>query len=138
MKILIDTNVIIDVLNKRKDFFEDSFNALQIVFKRHQPCVSAQTVADTVYITRKTFQNSEHQKNIVENFFASFKILSVTKKQIKQAFNSSMSDFEDAVQAFCAKNAGAKIIITRNIQDYRLSPVKAVTPKEFLDEANFR
>lgn len=138
MKILIDTNVIIDVLNKRKDFFEDSFNALQIVFKRHQPCVSAQTVADTVYITRKTFQNSEHQKNIVENFFASFKILSVTKKQIKQAFNSSMSDFEDAVQAFCAKNAGAKIIVTRNIQDYRLSPVKAVTPKEFLDEANLR
>lgn len=62
MKILIDTNVIIDVLNKRKDFFEDSFNALQIVFKKHQPCVSAQTVADTVYITRKTFQNSEHQK----------------------------------------------------------------------------
>ena len=49
-----------------------------------------------------------------------------------------MSDFEDAVQAFCAKNAGAKIIITRNIQDYRLSPVKAVTPKEFLDEANAR
>lgn len=47
-----------------------------------------------------------------------------------------MADFEDAVQAFCAKNAGAKIIITRNIQDYKLSPVKAVTPKDFLDKAN--
>ena len=44
-----------------------------------------------------------------------------------------MSDFEDAVQAFCAKNAGAKLIITRNIQDYKFSPVKAVTSKEFLD-----
>ncbi len=49
-----------------------------------------------------------------------------------------MTDFEDAVQAFCAKTAGAKIIITRNIQDYRLSPVKAVTPKEFLDRVNLR
>ncbi len=138
MKILIDTNVIIDVLNKRKDFFEDSFNALQVIFEKHQPCVSAQTVADTVYITRKIFQDSARQKNVIENFFASFRILSVTKKQINQAFNSPMTDFEDAVQAFCAKNAGAKIIITRNIQDYRLSPVKAVTPKEFLDRVNLR
>ncbi len=135
MRILIDTNVIIDVLNKRKDFFEDSFNALQTIFEKYQPCVSAQTVADTVYITKKIFQDSAQQKNIIENFFASFKILSVTKKQIKQAFSSSMADFEDAVQAFCAKNAGVKIIITRNIQDYRLSPVKAITPKEFLDES---
>lgn len=138
MKILIDTNVIIDVLNKRKDFFENSFNALQTIFEKHQPCVSAQTVADTVYITRKIFQDSAQQKNIIENFFASFKILSVTKKQIKQAFSSPMSDFEDAVQAFCAKNAGIKIIITRNVQDYRLAPVKAVTPKDFLDEEILR
>ncbi len=138
MKILIDTNVIIDVLNKRKDFFEDSFNALQVIFEKHQPCVSAQTVADTVYITRKIFCDSVRQKNVIENFFASFKILSVAKKQINQAFNSPMTDFEDAVQAFCAKTAGAKIIITRNIQDYRLSPVKAVTPKEFLDRVNLR
>lgn len=36
MKILIDTNVIIDVLNKRKDFFDNSFNALQTVFEKHQ------------------------------------------------------------------------------------------------------
>ncbi|MDY2842390.1 MAG: PIN domain-containing protein [Treponema sp.] len=134
MKILIDTNVIIDVLNKRKDFFEDSFNTLQAVFERHQPCVSAQTVADTVYITRKIFQDSVQQKSIIENFFESFKILSVTKKQIRQAFSSPMADFEDAIQAFCAKNVGAKIIITRNIQDYKLSPVKAVTPKDFLQK----
>ena len=58
-------------------------------------------------------------------------------KQKNQAFNSPMSDFEDAVQAFCAKNAGEKIIITRNIQDYRLSPVKAVKPKEFLQKVKY-
>ena len=48
-----------------------------------------------------------------------------------------MSDFEDAVQAFCAKNDGAKIIITRNIQDYKLSPVKAITLKEFLQKVKY-
>jgi predicted nucleic acid-binding protein len=132
MKILIDTNVIIDVLNKRKDFFDNSFNALQKVFEKHQPCVSVQTVADTMYITRKVFQDSTAQKSVVENFFASFKILSVTKKEITKAFNSPMTDFEDALQACCAKKANAKFIITRNIKDYKNSSVKAVTPEEFL------
>ncbi len=132
MRILIDTNVILDVLNKRKDFFDNSFNALQTAFEKHQPCVSVQTVADTMYITRKVFQDSTAQKSVVENFFASFKILSVTKMQIKQAFNSPMTDFEDALQACCAKKANAKLIITRNIKDYKNSPVRAVTPEEFL------
>ena len=132
MKILIDTNVIIDVLNKRKDFFDNSFNTLQKVFERHQPYVSVQTVADTMYITRKVFQDSTAQKSVVENLFESFKILSVTKKEISKAFNSSMTDFEDALQAFCSKRANAKLIITRNIKDYKNSPVRAVTPEEFL------
>ena len=43
-----------------------------------------------------------------------------------------MKDFEDAVQAFCAKKAGAKLIITRNTKDYALSLVKAITPADFL------
>ena len=98
----------------------------------YQPCVSVQTVADTMYITRKVFQDSTAQKSVVENFFASFKILSVTKKEIAKAFNSPMTDFEDALQAYCAKKANAKLIITRNIKDYKNSSVKVVTPEEFL------
>ncbi|MBO4321320.1 MAG: PIN domain-containing protein, partial [Treponema sp.] len=61
-----------------------------------------------------------------------FKILPVSKKQIKQAFDSPMNDFEDAVQAFCAKRAGVKLIITRNTKDYSFSPVSVLTPSDFL------
>ena len=94
--------------------------------------MSVQTVADTMYITRKVFYDSVAQKSVVENFFESFKILSVTKKEISKAFNSSMTDFEDALQAFCSKRANVKLIITRNIKNYKNSSVKAVTPEEFL------
>ena len=43
-----------------------------------------------------------------------------------------MPDFEDAVQAFCAKSRRVSYIITRNVKDYNLSPVKAVAPSDFI------
>ena len=132
MKILIDTNVVIDILTNRNQFVQDSYNALQIILEKHTACVSTTTITDAVYITKKAFSDSDEQKLKLSVFFSKFKILSVTKKQITQAFSSPMKDFEDAVQAFCAKKVGAKIIITRNTKDYALSPIKAITPTDFL------
>lgn len=133
MKILIDTNIIVDIINHRQDFFDNSYNALKIVFEKHCACVSTITVADTVYITKKAFPESKVQRLALRKFFEEFKICSVDKRQIKNAFSSPMSDFEDAIQAFCAKRAGAKLVITRNIKDYKLSPIKAVTPADFIE-----
>ena len=132
MKIFIDTNIIIDVLNKREDFFQDSFLVLQKVFQNYHGVVSTQTITDTVYITRKSFEDSTQQKKIIENFFESFGVISVSRKEIKKAFQSIMVDFEDAVQSFCAGKAKAKVIVTRNVKDYKFSTIKAMTPKEFL------
>lgn len=132
MKILIDTNVIIDIINNRKEFVQNSFAALQVVLKEYKACVSTTTVTDVIYITKKAFEDFGSQKQALSVFFSKLKILPVTKKEIKKAFSSPMKDFEDAVQAFCAKKAGAKLIITRNTKDYTLSPVKAISPTDFL------
>ncbi|MBR4005430.1 MAG: PIN domain-containing protein [Treponema sp.] len=134
MKVLVDTNVIIDIINKREEFVDASFGAVQSAFKGCTTCVSTTTVTDTLYITRKTYPNSESQKKLLSDFFSKFKILPVSKKEIKQAFNSPMNDFEDAVQAFSAKRAGVKVIITRNVKDYVFSPVPVITPLEFLKQ----
>ncbi len=134
MKVLIDTNIIIDIINKREQFVEASLNAVQFVFQNYTPCVSSATIADTVYITKKTYPTSDVQKKLLSVFFSKFKVLSVSKKQIKQAFNSQMNDFEDAIQAFCAKRAGVKVIITRNTKDYIFSPIPALTPTDFLNQ----
>ena len=135
MKVLLDTNVILDVLGRRKGFYEDSFLALNISCPAHVPCVSTITVTDTAYLSRKFFKNSQEQKNILAEFFSDFKILPVTGWTIRQAFASSMDDFEDAVQAFCARKAGAKLIITRNVKDFSLSPVPALSPADFAKSA---
>ena len=69
---------------------------------------------------------------ILEEFLFQFRICSVSKKQLKLAFSSMMSDFEDSVHSFCAKNYHIPYIITRNTKDYKLSPIKAIEPKDFL------
>ena len=131
MKILIDTNVILDVLGKRESFYSDSLNALQLIYKEHTPCVSTTTITDIIYLSKKFFPNVELQKSYLSDFFSDFKIIPVGKKQILQAFSSPMNDFEDAVQAYSAKRAGIKLIVTRNTKDFALSPVTASTPREF-------
>ncbi|MCR5124559.1 MAG: PIN domain-containing protein [Treponema sp.] len=134
MKILIDTNVILDILGKRAEFYRDSFDAVKKVYENHTACVTTTTITDVVYLSKKLFGSKEEQKKQISLFFSDFKILPVTKNQIKQAFASQMTDFEDAVQAFCAKKARAKIIITRNVKDFQYSPVKAITPTDFLKQ----
>jgi len=132
MRVLIDTNIIIDILQNRQPFFNGSFDSVQLALQKCSVYVSATTITDVVYITRKAFCNSIDQKNVLMDFFSQFRICSVKKKQLNKAFSSSMSDFEDAVQVFCAKHCHISYIITRNTKDYKLSPVKAIEPMDFI------
>ena len=101
----------------------------------HTSYITTITITDVLYITKKTFSDSTLQKNKLADFFSDFKICKTTQKQIYQAFKSQMKDFEDAVQAFSAKASGVKLIVTRNTKDFNYSPIKAVTPEEFLNIA---
>ncbi len=67
----------------------------------------------------------------VMNFIDTMKIAKITAKDLKFAFTGVMSDFEDALQANCAKRYHIDYIITRNVKDFKLSPVKAIEPSEF-------
>ena len=132
MKVLFDTNVVIDIIHNREAFYADSYKALHLAFENCTTCISTTTITDSVYITRKVFTDSKAQKQALSVFFSKFKLCAVKAQQIKAAFLSPMSDFEDAVQAFCAKRHGVKYIITRNVKDYKLSPVMAIEPADFI------
>lgn len=87
---------------------------------------------DIMYITRKYFQDNTVQKSVVQNFISVFHLLKVSKRNIKYAFLGDMKDFEDAVQAECSKSHFVNLIITRNIKDFVNSPVKALSPEDFI------
>lgn len=131
MRITLDTNIILDILEKREPFFADSYLVLLNALENGDLCmmpVSATT--DIAYILRK----AEDVKGKLLDFSFMVKLTDVTTKDFAEAMKTDMPDFEDALLAANAKHNKADCIITRNAKDYANSPVKAFTPAEFLKE----
>ncbi len=132
MFLLFDTNVILDSLLERSSFAVESSNSVKNALAKGYHCLfSTSSATDLFYIIRKqtgsrtvAWERMILLSNILE--FAS-----VTGDDIMAALKSRMQDFEDAVVAATAARHSAAYIITRNIDDFRFSPVPAITPKEF-------
>ena len=92
-------------------------------------------MTDLFYITRKVLHDTGQTYAVMENIFKLVTVLSVTEKDIMDAFGRKWKDFEDCVQYMTGKNSGADFIITVNRGDFEdvLLPVR--TPAEWLEEA---
>ena len=127
MRVLLDTNIIIDILSKREGY-EDSLRVLKYCeIRKVTGFVSAITVADVLYILRKHISPAE-VKDAVQALLLIVDVADVLKSDIAAAFASDMKDFEDALQASCAKRIKADYIITRNLDHFNDSDVPALTP----------
>ncbi len=69
MRVLFDTNIILDVINKRTPFLQDSYTALKLAYIFYTPCISTTTITNAVYISKKSFVDSEEQKEFFLIFF---------------------------------------------------------------------
>jgi predicted nucleic-acid-binding protein len=113
---------------KRKDFYEDSSRVLKLCeIKKDEGFISATTVTDIHYFLRKELSREQVQETM-KTLLAVIDVAAVTKADIHRAFTYNMPDYEDAVQAACAKRIGAERIVTRNAKDFKGSPVRALTP----------
>lgn len=133
MTILLDTNVILDILQKREPFFADSYKALRKAIEGEADClISATAATDIFYVLRKALQSSEQAKGHIEQLSQLVTFADVQGVDIHTALMRSMPDFEDAVVDAVAERHGASYIVTRNIRDFAGSVVQAVTPTDFL------
>ena len=133
MKLLIDTNVILDVLCNRPDFVEDASKIFKLCeIKKVDGYISALLVPNIVYIMRKELDSAKI-KEILEKLSLIFTIVDLKAEDIKKAANLDYKDYEDALQSICAKRIKANYIVTRNIKDYSNSPITAIKPSELLE-----
>ncbi len=135
MKLLIDTNVILDMVFHRKGCDDSMKLFRKIKDYGYVAYITASSVTDLFYITRKVLHDTEQTYAVMENIFKLVTVLSVTEKDIMDAFGQKWKDFEDCVQYMTGKNSGADFIITVNRGDFEdvLLPVR--TPAEWLEEA---
>ena len=133
MKILIDTNVILDVLCNRKDFVEDSLKIFRYCETTQiTGCISALSIPNIVYIMRKEL-DEEKIKEILTTLTSLFTVIDLRETDLLRAADLEFSDYEDALQAVCASRAKVNYIVTRNMKDFAHSPVPAIKPGELLE-----
>ena len=132
MRILLDTNVIVDYLLRREEFFDCAKKIVELCKNSSvSGAVSSQAVADTFYILRKDFSVAE-RKALLLRVCKIFRVEAVTEDKILFALtDENFSDFEDCLQVQCAKSFRADYIVTRNVKDFAASEIPAVTPEDF-------
>ena len=134
MKVLFDSNILIDVILHRSDFFTDSRDTLLLAeSKKITGYISASSITDIHYIIRKELHVSVKALKTIKKLLQIFKVAKVDTKTITEAVNSEWKDFEDCVQFCAAKRCGVKCIITRNTKDFEEATIPVMTPKEFLN-----
>lgn len=130
--VLLDTNVILDLLLERPDFVKE---ARQICDRVEAGTCHAMLCATTLttidYLAHKQLGRAG-ARAAVTALLDLYDIAAVTRATLTTALISEMPDFEDAVLAHAAHQAGAQAIITRNLRDFAKSPVRAYTPTQFL------
>ena len=133
MKILVDTNVVLDILLKRKDFVEVSQGALEKALTNGDRLFfSSSSVTDVYYLIRKQTGNKEIALNAIKKMAEFLVFAEVNGNCVLAATFSKLSDYEDAVIDAVASNLKADLILTRNGKDFRNAKNKAMSPSEFL------
>lgn len=131
MKLMLDTNVVVDILSKR-DGYEDSLQlAKYCELRKVEGFISAVTVTDVMYILRKHIDPS-FVRETVQTLLLIVDVASVLKSDIYSAFSNDMKDYEDAVQSSCAERMKADYIVTRNLKDFEKSDIPAISPSDAL------
>ena len=129
-RVLIDTNIILDIALQRKPFVDAADNIFAKIEKGEiNGFVTASSISDIFYVLRK---NGGREKAIlfIRELVDILDVLNVTKKNIIEALNSEFKDFEDAIQYSVADMNCMDIILTRNKTDFKLSTIKVCCPDE--------
>ncbi len=128
-RILVDTNVVLDVLLDRQPYAEASGSVWAAVEKGvSEGMLSAHAVTTLHYLVRKELGNIK-ARHMVSTMLRVFGVARVDGTVIQEALQLSAPDFEDAVNAAAARVAGCDFIVTRDPKGFRRSPVRALTPE---------
>jgi len=132
LRVIVDTNVVLDVLLARRSFVESASRVFALVEQsRIEASLCATTVTTVDYLLTQSLSRDEGRQAL-RGLLELFEIAPVNRPVIEEALQSKVKDFEDAVLEQAGRLTGAEAIITRNTKDFRKSSIKALDPTELL------
>ena len=134
MRALIDTCVVIDVLQHREPFWKDAYAVFMAIANRHvDGFLSAKSITDIYYLTHRATHDNKETRKILTTLLSVFDLLDTAGMDCRRALSSDISDYEDAVMIETAARSGVDCIVTRNLKDYSASPIPVYAPAAFLE-----
>ncbi len=132
MRVLVDTNVLLDVLGRREPHWPAASRVWTLAETgRLQAGISAISYNNVYYIVRR-WSGRERAEEALRLLRDVFDTVDLTQKVLIQAMDADFPDFEDAIQYFSAVHARADFIITRNAQDFPRAGPTVIPPGEWL------
>ena len=137
MKVLIDTNVMVDVLQSREPWCKQGQAIFMAVANQKiTGCITAKEAADIHFFSRKQFVGQENvdekARNVLAKLFALFEVLDSLAEDCQNALGIRNGDYEDAMMMQTATRSGVDCIITRNGTHFFGGSVPVYSPDEFL------
>ncbi len=134
MRILLDTNVVLDFLLNREPFIADAEVLFQSIDANQiDGFIAATTLTNIYYIVRKA-EGSKVAQDAIAQILADLQICPVDRQILEHAVTLDFRDFEDAVQYACAIAHNVGAIVTRDLKDFTNSTIPALSPQQLRDQ----
>ena len=131
MKILLDLNILLDVVQKRQPHYQASAAILDFAIRNQCCCICAHQITTLYYLVNK-YAGHQQASELIDWLLQNAMIVPEDKETFLRARVLDFKDFEDAVTSAAAQQQQCQFIITRNGKDFKKSPIPALSPLEFL------
>ena len=132
MKILLDSNIAIDVILKNQPFWASGAKVMGLAELGIRLFLSASTITDIYYIVSRAMKSKKIAMSLLKDLLENVDVAAVTDNEIRQAVNLDWDDFEDAVQYAAGESIAVDYIVTRNKRDFASAALPVVSPDELL------
>ena len=134
MRVLLDTNIILDALQERQPFDIEAKEILKSAQDgKYSIMFTANAAADIFYLYRKA-RDIKSAIIALDFLLANYRVVSVTHEDCVAALSFPFEDFEDSLAVICAQKTNVDYIISRDDEFLHTnSPVKIITPRELVD-----
>jgi len=132
VKILFDTNVILDVMLLREPFYKAATHLMAEVERKNVTGYLCPTTVTTIYYLVSKVKKKKEATRLIKNLLEIFNVSQVDKSILVSALHSAFSDYEDSVLNESALRAGIDGIVTRDRKDFRNSTMTIFDPEELL------
>ena len=132
-KILVDTNIVLDLLAKREPFYDSAAALFTLADKKKvRLAISSLSVANTNYVLSRN-KSAKDAREIIRRFKVLVRVLNLNDKIIDLALaDDSFRDFEDGLQYYSAIENNLELILTRNPKDFKSSKLPVMSADEYI------